>query len=178
MAAIGDRRGRRSRGTVTSTWCRRDPVDTWSQPPLAGEVVDGRLIGRGACDMKGPIAAALAAAAAMRRAGDRGSAAGSRSTWPPTRSWRDPRHEGAVGARAARPGRRIVGEPSELAVGLAERGGAWITVTAHGTAAHGSQPELGVNAITSMARFLLRLRRGAARPRASAVRPARPSTRR
>ncbi|HSH32406.1 MAG TPA: M20/M25/M40 family metallo-hydrolase, partial [Actinomycetota bacterium] len=51
----------------------------------------------------------------------------------------------------------IVGEPSELQLGLAERGGAWFTATAHGTAAHGSQPHRGVNAITSMARFLLRL---------------------
>src|SRR5206468_11497071 len=34
--------------------------DTWSRPPFAGDVVDGRLIGRGACDMKGGIASALA----------------------------------------------------------------------------------------------------------------------
>ena len=44
-------------------------LDTWSAIPFAGEVVDGRLIGRGACDMKGPIAAALAAGAAVHRAG-------------------------------------------------------------------------------------------------------------
>jgi len=40
-------------------------------------------------------------------------------------------------------------------VGLSERGGAWVTATAFGTAAHGSTPHLGVNAITSMSRFLL-----------------------
>jgi succinyl-diaminopimelate desuccinylase len=51
----------------------------------------------------------------------------------------------------------IVGEPSELRLGLAERGGAWITATAFGAAAHGSMPHRGVNAITSMARLLLRL---------------------
>ena len=51
----------------------------------------------------------------------------------------------------------IVGEPSELQIGLAERGGAWFTATAFGKAAHGSQPHRGVNAITSMSRFLLRL---------------------
>jgi acetylornithine deacetylase/succinyl-diaminopimelate desuccinylase-like protein len=51
----------------------------------------------------------------------------------------------------------IVGEPSDLRVGLAERGGAWIVATAKGAGAHGSTPELGVNAITSMSRFLLRL---------------------
>jgi acetylornithine deacetylase/succinyl-diaminopimelate desuccinylase-like protein len=51
----------------------------------------------------------------------------------------------------------IVGEPSELEVALAERGGAWVTATTFGAAAHGSQPDRGVNAITAMARFLLRL---------------------
>jgi len=51
----------------------------------------------------------------------------------------------------------IVGEPTELQLGVAQRGGAWITATAHGTAAHGSQPHRGVNAITSMARLLPRL---------------------
>jgi acetylornithine deacetylase/succinyl-diaminopimelate desuccinylase len=50
-----------------------------------------------------------------------------------------------------------VGEPSELRLGLAERGGAWIVVESNGRAAHGSTPQLGANAITSMARLLLRL---------------------
>ena len=131
--------------------------DTWTADPFAGEVIDGRLIGRGACDMKGPIAAALAAATAVGRAGIEGPGRvtfhlaadeelagihGTRVLW----------ERGLLTQDAA-----IVGEPSDLAVGLAERGGAWITVTAHGTAAHGSQPDRGVNAITSMARYLLRL---------------------
>ena len=51
----------------------------------------------------------------------------------------------------------IVGEPSDLQLGLAQRGGAWLTATAYGKAVHGSQPHLGVNAITSMARLVLRL---------------------
>jgi acetylornithine deacetylase/succinyl-diaminopimelate desuccinylase family protein len=132
-------------------------LDTWSRPPFAGEVRDGRLIGRGACDMKGPIAAALGAAAAIRRAGiDLGGSLvfhlaadeelagmhGTKVLWD----------QGFLDQDAS-----IVGEPSDLRPGLAERGGAWIIATAYGAAAHGSQPHLGVNAITSMARFLLRL---------------------
>lgn len=39
-----------------------EPLDRWSVPPFAGEVVDGRLIGRGAVDMKGGIAAMVIAA--------------------------------------------------------------------------------------------------------------------
>ena len=132
-------------------------LDTWSVDPFGGEIVEGRLIGRGACDMKGPIAAALAAAAGLMRAAiplggrlafhlaadeELAGIHGTKILW----------ERGLLRQDAA-----IVGEPSDLQLGLAERGGAWITATAHGTAAHGSQPHLGVNAITSMARYLLRL---------------------
>jgi acetylornithine deacetylase len=41
------------------------PLVEWTHPPLGGKVVDGRLYGRGACDMKGGLAAALAAAAGL-----------------------------------------------------------------------------------------------------------------
>ena len=132
-----------------------DPA-TWSQPPWEGDVVHGRLIGRGACDMKGPIAAALAAGAALRRAGvelggrlryhlaadeEVGGIHGTKVMW----------ERGLIDQDAC-----IVGEPSDLGIGLAERGGAWFTVTTRGTAVHGSTPELGVSAIATMARFVLR----------------------
>jgi acetylornithine deacetylase/succinyl-diaminopimelate desuccinylase family protein len=132
-------------------------LDTWTVDPFAGEVIDGRLVGRGACDMKGPIAAAIAAVAALGRAGVelRGTLtlhlvadeelAGTHGT-------RVLGEQGLLSQDLA-----MVGEPSDLALGLAERGGAWTTVTARGRSAHGSLPHLGVSAITSMARFLLRL---------------------
>ena len=131
--------------------------DAWVHDPWAGTVDDGRLFGRGAADMKGPVAAALAAAAALRRAHvelrgtltfhlaadeELAGVHGTRVLW----------ERGLIDQDAC-----IVGEPSELRIGLAQRGGAWITATAHGVAAHGSTPDLGVNAITSMARYLLRL---------------------
>ena len=131
-----------------------DPL-TWTSPPFGGAVESGRLIGRGAADMKGPIASALAAVAAIHRSGvalggtlamhlaadeELAGIHGTKVLW----------ERGLVHQDAC-----IVGEPSELQVALAERGGAWITATAHGRAAHGSTPYLGVNAITSMARFLL-----------------------
>ena len=130
---------------------------TWSSGPFEGEVVDGRLVGRGACDMKGPIASALGAVAALRRAGL--SLAGTLDLHlvadeelAGTHGTRVLRDEGLLDQDAA-----IVGEPSEMEIALAERGGAWVTAVAHGKAAHGSQPHLGVNAILTMSRFLLRL---------------------
>jgi succinyl-diaminopimelate desuccinylase len=135
-------------------------ADTWSSSPFEGRIVDGALVGRGACDMKGSIAATLAAASAIRRVGLqlRGSLtlhlaadeelAGLHGTKVLLEA-------GYLDQDAA-----IVGEPTDLQLGLAQRGGAWLTATAFGRAAHGSQPDRGVNAITSMARFLLRLRDG------------------
>ncbi len=131
--------------------------DAWSHGPWDGTIEDGRMVGRGAADMKGPIAAALAAGAALRREGIK--LAGTLEYHLAA----DEELAGVHGTQVLWDRRlidqdaAIVGEPSELEIGLAERGGAWITLTAHGTAAHGSQPHLGVNAITSMARYLLRL---------------------
>lgn len=131
--------------------------DNWTHGPWDGDVVDGRLIGRGSADMKGPVAAALAAGAAIVRAGipltgtlefhlaadeELAGLHGTKVLW----------ERGLLTPDAA-----IVGEPSDLQIGLAQRGGAWITLTAYGRAAHGSQPHRGVNAITTMARYLLRL---------------------
>jgi succinyl-diaminopimelate desuccinylase len=130
---------------------------TWDQPPWAGEIVDGRLVGRGSADMKGPIASALAGVAALRRAGV--ALGGTLDVHLAA----DEEHTGTEGTAVllARglldQDACIVGEPSELQLGLAERGGAWILVDAHGRAAHGSKPHLGANAITAMARLLLRL---------------------
>jgi acetylornithine deacetylase/succinyl-diaminopimelate desuccinylase-like protein len=107
--------------------------------------------------MKGAIASAMAAVAAIRRAGvglegtlelhlaadeELAGVHGTRELW----------ERGLLDQDAC-----IVGEPTELRIGLAQRGGAWITAVARGRAAHGSTPHLGVNAITTMARLLLRL---------------------
>ncbi|HJY31766.1 MAG TPA: M20/M25/M40 family metallo-hydrolase, partial [Actinomycetota bacterium] len=133
-----------------------DP-SAWRHAPFGAEVVDGALIGRGAADMKGAIASALAAVSAIRRSGVEPAGrldlhlvadeelAGLHGT--------KVLHErGYLDQDAA-----IVGEATDLNLALAQRGGAWITATTRGRAAHGSTPQLGVSAITSMARFLLRI---------------------
>ncbi|MGA9159871.1 MAG: M20 family metallopeptidase [Actinomycetota bacterium] len=132
-------------------------LSTWRHPPFGAEVVDGSLIGRGAADMKGPIASALGAVSAIRRSGvelggrlDLHLAADEELAG--LHGTKVLLEHGLLDQDAA-----IVGEPTELNLALAERGGAWITATARGTAAHGSTPQLGVSAITSMARFLLRI---------------------
>ena len=133
-----------------------DP-SAWRHPPFGAEVVDGTLVGRGAADMKGAVASALAAVSAIRRSGVELAGrldlhlvadeelAGLHGT-------KVLNERGYLDQDAA-----IVGEATDLNIALAQRGGAWITATTRGRAAHGSTPQLGVSAITSMARFLLRI---------------------
>jgi succinyl-diaminopimelate desuccinylase len=130
---------------------------SWMHPPWAAVVEDGVLWGRGSADMKGPIASALAAVAAIRRAGV--TTAGALELHLVA----DEEHRGIHGTRVLFEAGRldadacIVGEPSRMELGLAARGGAFFNAIARGKAAHGSTPHLGVNAIEAMSRFVLAL---------------------
>jgi succinyl-diaminopimelate desuccinylase len=94
---------------------------SWTHPPWAGVVEDGVLWGRGAADMKGPIASALAAVAAIRRAGV--TTAGALELHLVA----DEEHRGIHGTRVLLEAGRldadacIVGEPSRMELGLAAR---------------------------------------------------------
>jgi succinyl-diaminopimelate desuccinylase len=71
LNVVGLRRGRHDRPAVHLNG-HFDVVPAgggWSVDPFAGDVLGGRIYGRGACDMKGGIAAALFAAEAIRRSG-------------------------------------------------------------------------------------------------------------
>jgi acetylornithine deacetylase len=119
--------------------------DGWTSDPYAPVVREGRLFGRGAADMKGGIAAMIAAAEAVQRAevplcGSLTLAVvadeeeGGSGTWHLVRS-------GLRGTWA------IVPEPTELQAVVAHKGCANLRVQVRGTAAHASAPEHGVNAI-------------------------------
>ncbi|GAC1628742.1 MAG: ArgE/DapE family deacylase [Chloroflexota bacterium] len=129
----------------------------WRHPPFDADMVDGRIYGRGSCDMKGGVAAIVAAASALIVAGFRPRAdfivaatAGEEA--------------GMIGAqamveRASLRGSRylVVAEPSDLDVFVAEKGVLWLTIRALGKTAHGSMPWLGVNAVSFMSRLIARL---------------------
>ena len=56
--------------------CHTDHVDPgdpdlWPVPPYSGEIVNGRILGRGACDIKGPLAVQVYAMAGLLREGER-----------------------------------------------------------------------------------------------------------
>ncbi|GGI47558.1 acetylornithine deacetylase [Agromyces flavus] len=119
---------------------------------------DERVVGRGAYDMAGGLAAAMIAAAAAPHdlAGDVVLAFAADEEF------------GSVGMeellsaldaeQAALPDAAVVLEPTDLEVTLAHRGFAWYRVEYEGVAAHGSQPELGVDAIDRALDGLVALR--------------------
>ncbi len=124
------------------------------QSPFAADVRDGRLYGRGAYDMKGSLAACMGAVEALLRAGTR--PAGDVLI----AAVADEEHS-SLGTRDLvgryRVDGAIVTEPTSLRVCLAHKGFVWMEVTTQGRAAHGSRPDLGIDANTRMGRVLVRL---------------------
>ena len=127
------------------------PLDAWEHPPYAAVVAEGTLHGRGACDMKGAIAAAIQAARALQRSGVPWSGrlafqlAADEETLGP-HGTRALVAAGLAGADAA-----VVAEPTGMRVATAERGAAWFVLRTLGKAAHGSRPADGISAIRAMA---------------------------
>jgi len=118
--------------------------DGWTTDPFGGVVKDGRIYGRGASDMKGGLASALAALAALRGAGLSG---------PVELAAVVDEEETGKGIRAyvASPGRRFLGciaaEPTDLQTIVAARGDSYLKVAIHGRACHAGNPDDGANAI-------------------------------
>jgi succinyl-diaminopimelate desuccinylase len=129
----------------------------WDADPYAAEIRDGRMLGRGSSDAKGPIAAALEAVEMVTAAG---------LPMAGTLELELVADEEAMGFKGAgflveqnliHPDLAIVGEPTSLRVVGAQRGACWLTITTRGKAAHGSAPERGRSAIAHMAEIVLRL---------------------
>ncbi len=117
----------------------------WSQAPFAGDVIDGKLYGRGSSDMKAGVAAFVEAARGV------GNANLSRGLMLVITSGEETGCEGAFDlARRGVLGKAsllIVAEPSSNELILAHKGSLRLAVTMRGKTAHSSMPELGDNAI-------------------------------
>jgi acetylornithine deacetylase len=120
--------------------------------PFTPRVVEGRLYGRGAQDMKGGVAAMIAAAVELAPDWKRGRLI--------VACVADEEYE-SVGADALvqewTADAAIVTEPTDLTMAVGHKGFAWIEITTTGRAAHGSRPREGRDAIVDMARVLMEL---------------------
>jgi succinyl-diaminopimelate desuccinylase len=165
LNVVGTRRGRAPRPCVhLNGHFDVVPAGTgWTLDPFGGEVRDGKIYGRGACDMKAGIAAAVYAAEAIRRAG---------VDLPGTievSGTVDEESGGFAGvAYLAQSGRIsadrvdyvIIPEPLNVdRICIGHRGVYWFEITTRGRIGHGSMPFLGVSAIEHMGLVLDAIRR-------------------
>ncbi len=132
-----------------------DTVDVpGMEEPFSGAVREGKLYGRGSYDMKGSLAACMAAAKALKDSGValRGDvlvAAVADEEYGSLGTSDMITHVKVDGA--------IVTEPTALEVCLAHKGYLWIEVEVAGRAAHGSKFQFGIDANMKMGQFLARL---------------------
>jgi len=149
LSAVGVARGTGG-GRSLMLYAHMDTVGVAGMANAHTPRVEGnRLYGRGAYDMKGSLTAILLAGARVRQLGLRGDVIltavcdeeyASIGTSSVLKRW----HADAA----------VVTEPTGLDVCVAHKGFAWFEIESAGVAAHGSKPDLGVDAIAKMGRVL------------------------
>jgi acetylornithine deacetylase len=129
----------------------------WTSDPFTMVERDGKLYGRGSCDMKGFIATCLASAPLF---------AERELARPVHFAFTHDEEVGCIGARhlaelmqrrELRPAMAIIGEPTEMRIIEGHKGCYEYTTHFHGLAGHGSAPEMGVNAVEYAVRYVSHL---------------------
>lgn len=135
----------------------------WTLDPFAGTVRDGRIYGRGACDMKGGLAAAMIAAECFvaEHPNHPGAVEVSGTVDEESGGFGGVAHLARIGLLARpRVDHVIIPEPLSVdRVCLGHRGVWWAEVETHGAIAHGSMPFLGDCAVRHMGAVLERFER-------------------
>lgn len=128
----------------------------WSVPPFSGTIVDDRIVGRGAADIKGPLAVQVYSMVALLRSGERPK--------------RDIVFTGVVQEEIGGAGAEywakncdypvdlvILGEPSDNRIALGHRGIIQMWLKFNGRSVHASVPHEGKNPNYALGEFLTRL---------------------
>ncbi|MCL4560089.1 MAG: YgeY family selenium metabolism-linked hydrolase [Chloroflexi bacterium] len=129
--------------------------EAWTEEPFSAAVREGKIWGRGASDMKGPLAAAIVALGRIPVDEFSGTLAVSASIGEEV-------HEGAALAKVneqVHPDGVVICEPNGCKLGVGQKGRAGIKIEVFGKPAHSSVPHLGENAIYRAVEIINRLRR-------------------
>src|SRR5207237_9834947 len=129
----------------------------WTRNPLGGEVDAGRRYGSSSRDMKSSIAAMVEAAlrlakTPLRKAGITLVLLAGEET-----GCEGAAHLAKVPGALGRAGALMVGEPTGNRPVIGHKGALWLRARARGVTAHGSMPQMGVNAVVKAAQAVLAL---------------------
>jgi putative selenium metabolism hydrolase len=132
--------------------------EKWNIPPFNGDIVDGRLHGRGSVDMKSGAAASIYAGSIAKKLGyisDK-TIYISCSVLEEDCDGENLKH--LFKELNLKPNYMVICEPSNNKITLGHKGKAQISIKTHGVSAHGSAPEKGINAIYEMAEIIQRVK--------------------
>jgi succinyl-diaminopimelate desuccinylase len=129
----------------------------WSVDPFAADIADGKLHGRGASDMKSGVAAFVVAAIGLARELETGPGVVLVITAGEETGCEGAYHLAGLGNVLGDAGAIVVAEPSSNFPFIGHKGALWLKAVSSGVTAHGSMPELGVNAIYKAARTISQL---------------------
>lgn len=130
----------------------------WKHSPFSGSLINGKIFGRGSCDMKSGVAALIEAMITLKEAR--------------TSLNHDVIFVGTAGEEVdcigasmmiddealKNAGAMVIAEPSNGKVFTAHKGALWIEIKLFGKTAHGSMPHEGINAIVHMSELIERLK--------------------
>ena len=157
FATIAAADGSTEGGLILSGHTDVVPTDgqTWQSDPYRADIREGRLYGRGSADMKGFIAAVLAAAPAMVQAGLKRPLHIALSYDEEIGCLGAPVMIAELQKRGLTPEHCIVGEPTSMRMVVAHKGIHTFRCAVHGKAAHSSLTPQGVNAIEYAAKLIV-----------------------
>ncbi|MGH3147204.1 MAG: M20 family metallopeptidase, partial [Rubrobacter sp.] len=151
----GDRPGRTLLFEAHTDVVTEGRAENWERPPFGAERVGGRVYGRGACDTKGNLAAAVVAVRAIKDSG---------VPFPGRLVLCHPVDEEGMmsgikafveGGHAAGVDAAVICEPEENQLCTRQKGALRVGVTVRGRMAHGAMPASGINPVTRAARFVV-----------------------
>ncbi len=131
----------------------------WQGDPFSGEIISGKLYGRGSSDMKSGVAAMVVAALRFIREGSGLREVALIITAGEETGSQGARHLVGLENVLGKAGALVVAEPTANYPMVGHKGALWLEMRATGVSAHGSMPERGVNAIYKAARIVDRLER-------------------